>query len=392
MSRPITSFEEVIGHKSIMRFIVKRVEQDNVPNFIILHGNAGTGKTAVAKLIACHIVNAKYGSDRLNKSISDVIINNHDTDNIKLFNMSNLRDNSEIQQVKAELNTGFSSTKRKVIILDEAHGMTPEAQDAILTAVEPLPKDVWVILCTTELGALRDALQSRAKAVWAFNALSENEAKSLISKEIMSRGLRFDVPVEFISQIIAVWSQNEPRRALNLIESFDCGAVVTSQDIAAFIETGNVSVIMQLIKYLYGSMVLGISYVQDIKLDNMFVHGLIEVLKVALGSQSSEVTRQQQEFIQQFFKENNVDNYMRFSVKVSGMDILVRRKVIAAFIEEHVDFQNVVTAKTFSTDEIVGQNMASLNENIIQADMPKSSKSVAAKTLSEMFQQSERVE
>ena len=392
MSKPITSFDDIIGHKNIIAYIQKVISIDRVPNFIIMHGNPGVGKTATAKLLACHVA-SNFKDDVRAKNIDEVILKNKSTDSIKLFNMSNLKDNSEVAQVKAEMAVGFSTTGRKVIILDEAHGMTNEAQDAILTSIEALPDNVYVFLCTTELGALRDALQSRAKAVWAFNPLTELEAQRLIQNTIRHHGLKFESSVDFVVRVISAYCQNEPRRALNLLESFPENSVVSNRDIEAFIPLHDVSVVLQLMKYLYGSMVLGISYLQDMRVDQMAVHAMVEVLKCALGYESKEVNPEQSRFIREFFSGNDVKNYMRFVARVSGLSSLVRRRVISIFIEEHIDYTNILN-KPERVDESVqdARNFKNVSDNISIPETSSESLGLHVQSLSELMSMTERME
>lgn len=390
----IKSYEQLIGHKNKVDWLRNAITKDTVPDVMIFHGNPGLGKSSLAKLVAIDVA-VKFGAEELReKYIQQIIVEGVSTDSVKLFNMSQIQEKEEeIQKVKAELTIGFSSTRRKVLILDEAHNMSSKAQDAILTDLENLQQGVYVFICTTEIGALRDALVSRSKATIQLRDLTEVECKRLIRREIADRGLTFDVSEEMAITFIASWAGNQPRKVLNLLENFPEGSCIRSRELEVFINTNGAASVIELMKYLYGSMPLGLGYIEALVIDKTFVDMLVEVTRVAVGGNSAAMSRSELVYIRAFMEEKDVSHLIRFCAEVAGLEYLVKRRVIAAFLRCHVDYRKGEAPISRRQEEIKVRDLQTVAENIVTPELyafdvegPK------VPTLEEMFASAEEME
>lgn len=327
MAKFVRSIDDIVGHKYIVKYLKSHLISNTVPQTILFNGSAGLGKTSLAKVLAVEL----NGNDEKQKV--SVIDNNQSTDCIKLFNMSDVGDNTD--EVVAELqSTGLSSTGLKVVILDEVHGMTKKAQDAILVTLEYLPKNLYVFMCTTDIGLLRESLISRC-VVFNLNNLSFNEAKEVIKRCVMERKLHIGMSESVFLNLIAKWSENQPRKALNLLESFDEGSTVTQDDLRAFISVNDVSIVISIMEYMYGSLTKGIALLDSLTITEDFIKCLLDVLQVALGYDSAFVSQEDAQYINKFFTKYPIDNFYRFVIKVTSMPYVRKRNIIALFIENH---------------------------------------------------------
>lgn len=396
MAKRLKSWDDLYGHKNQIRYIRKQIEEDRVPDVIIFHGNSGIGKSSIAKLLAVDVT-SRFESEELRQSyIKSVIEENKSTDSIKLFNMSEIQEKEEeIQRVKAEFTLAFSKTKRKVLILDEAHNMSRAAQDSVLTELEHLPEGVYVFICTTEIGSLRAALKSRSKAEFALSDLSDVEAKQFTRKCIADMHLTFDMTQEMVVTIITEWAQNQPRKIANLLENFPDGSLVKTKDLEVFINISTVSSVIELLKYLYGSMTLGIDYLNSMKFDDSFVFTLLEVCKVALGYQSSSVSVKDTMYIREFMQGRDETNLIQFTAEVAGLSELRKRRVISAFMKNNTSYRkglrpvDVDTSKSNDMRELI--NNVETVTAVIGNSNPYRGVTMAP-TLEEMFEDSEVVE
>ena len=378
----------MVGHRNMIGFLKRHIEDDNVSDVIIFHGNPGIGKSSIAKLLAIEVV-TRYAKEELREKYKKSIIDdNASTDSIKLFNMSAIQEKEEeIQKVISELSTTFSSTGRKVLILDEAHNMSQKAQDAILTVLESLPSGVYVFICTTEIGCLRSALLSRAKATFRLNDLTDVEAKQVLKREIAARHLSFEVSSDMAVALIATWADNQPRKMLNLLENFKDNTTISTRDLEVFINTTSASSVIELLRYLYGSMVLGIAYLDSVKFEESFPTMLIEVCKVAMGGQSSSLSRDDAMYIANFISGKDVNNIIQFTAEVAGLPSLRKRNVISAFMRSHKSFRRV---EAESINESHANDIKELRENIeLPLDVFAQGEIPAAPTLSEYFAKGE---
>lgn len=394
MARVIRDYSEVIGHRNIVMWLKNAVAKDKVPDVMIFHGNPGLGKSSLAKLLAVDVVTRDASAEAREKCITRVIEKSESTDEVKLFNMSQIQEKEEeIQKVKAELTVGFSSTGRKVLILDEAHNMSRKAQDAILTDLECLQNGVYVFICTTEIGSLREALVSRSKATLQLRDLTEAECKILIKREIANRCLTFDMSPEMVTAFIASWSGNQPRKILNLIENFEQGSLVRARELEVFINMNGAASIIELVKYLYGSMAMGLGYIETLTIDRTFVDMLIEVTRVVVGGNSDAMTRTEIMYMQEFMSGKDERHLIRFCAEVAGLEQLIRRRVIAAFIRCHVTYRVGEAPQQKSQEVIKALDLQVMSEHVEHTELSGFQLSgPKVKTLEELFESAEEVE
>lgn len=280
MSVKLKTLDDVIGQKNIVDWFKSCLRRDKVPPVTMLQGPAGIGKTSIAKIVACELACGSTPS-MVEATKNAVIEKNENTDAVKLYNMSNLKSQDAVTEVKSDLTVGFSSTGRKVIIMDEAHGMSNEAQDSLLTTFESLPANVYVIVCTTELSSFRDAFLSRC-VLRRLRSLSRSEMKEFLLRRIKENDLKFDLTSQMVCTLISNYTGREPRRAINLLDSFEPGSTVSTSELETFFNVYEGKQIVALIDYLYaGDILHAIDFMDELDIGSTFQQSLVEVLRVA---------------------------------------------------------------------------------------------------------------
>lgn len=296
---------EVVGQQSLIAWLDSMLNQDKVPHVLMMVGQPGIGKTSIAKIIACEIA-YKSKPDKLAEAKEKVIDKNENTSAVRLYNMSNLKSQDAVLEVRNDLTVGLSSTRRKVVIMDEAHGMSEAAQDSLLVKFEALENDVWVIICSTDITSFREAFVSRC-IVRNLQLPTQREIKSLLSNEIKTAGLKFNIPLPMAQAFILSNCGYEPRRISNFIAALDSSKVVTKDDLLSFNVAQDEKVYATLIRYLYSNNVVdGLQFINDMStgFSATAVSMLIELTKVALGSPSYLVSRDTCDYLQ-----NLISNY-----------------------------------------------------------------------------------
>jgi replication factor C small subunit len=134
-----TELADYIGNESIKSKVKVYLESGEIPH-LLLYGKAGTGKTTLAKLIIKNIE-----CDHIYINASDE--NNVDTVRTKVRDFSS--------------SVGF--TPLKVVILDEADYMTPNAQAALRNLMETFSKHTRFILTCNYVEKIIDPIQSRCQ-------------------------------------------------------------------------------------------------------------------------------------------------------------------------------------------------------------------------------------
>ena len=188
------SLDEVIGQTHLLGAnapIRRIVEQGYLPS-IILHGEAGIGKTTLAMLLADAVGRPFRPLSAINAGVK------------------------ELREVLAKDDGLFGEPP--VVFVDEIHRFNKAQQDALLGAVES--GDITLIGATTENPSfsVNNALLSRCQ-VYRLNPLSEDEISQVLQRAIDDDAVfkQFKIEIQS-SQAIFALSQGDARKALNLLE------------------------------------------------------------------------------------------------------------------------------------------------------------------------------
>ena len=57
MPKKPTSFDDIVGHKNLVEFLKDHLSKGTLPQFIILEGDEGLGKSSLAKILALELMN-----------------------------------------------------------------------------------------------------------------------------------------------------------------------------------------------------------------------------------------------------------------------------------------------------------------------------------------------
>jgi replication factor C small subunit len=159
------------------------IRDENAGPSLLLHGPAGTGKTTVASLI-----NPK-NTHKFNCSIRNGI-----------------KDIRELQ--KSNAMSLFDG--RRVILLDEADALTPEAQAALRGLMEDLSATSMFMLTANYPDCLIGPLRSRLHEM-NFNDLAGNQAMKLVMQERVREILANEGIVNFDDNVVrAIIEQRFP--------------------------------------------------------------------------------------------------------------------------------------------------------------------------------------
>ena len=162
--RPIT-LEEYIGNETIKNKIADYLKQGSIQN-LLFYGVAGTGKTTLAKLIA--------------KNLNCDLL---------YLNASDERGIDTIREKIIPFASSMSFNDIKIVILDEADYLTPQAQATLRNTIESCSKTTRFILTCNYLERIISPLQSRCQTFEITPPSKQevnNKCKSILSKEDIS--------------------------------------------------------------------------------------------------------------------------------------------------------------------------------------------------------------
>jgi DNA polymerase-3 subunit gamma/tau len=148
--RPRT-FDEVVGQEHIVRTLRNAIELEKVHHAYLFVGSRGTGKTSMAKLLACAL-NARGGANAAfdpEDPASKAILAGTSLDVVEMDAASN-NSVDDIRELRENVALQPMEGGSRVYILDEAHMLTQAAWNAFLKTLEEPPPHVVFVLATTE--------------------------------------------------------------------------------------------------------------------------------------------------------------------------------------------------------------------------------------------------
>jgi replication factor C small subunit len=185
------SLDSYIGNETIIETFKRYIQNNDVPH-LLLYGDAGSGKTTLAKIVANTIAKDNY-----------IYINASDENSI-----DTVRD--KIKQFASSI--GFGGLK--IIILDESDYLTPNAQAALRNIMETFSKTTRFILTCNYVDKIIDPIQSRCQ-IFNITPPSKKEVAIHVMKILETESVEFSK--EDLAQIINM-TYPDIRRVLNTVQ------------------------------------------------------------------------------------------------------------------------------------------------------------------------------
>ena len=191
-------FDKVIGNEIEIKSFITELDKKQGKHSFVITGPSGCGKTTLARIAAKHLGASQIDITELNTGTNRGIETSRQI----------------IEQMK------YSMGGIKVFIIDEAHGLTPDAKRAFLKPTEEPPDHVYFFFLTTDSQKLfqRDegkALKTRLFSVKVSNVKARELYKHL--KRICKKET-----IDISNDILTYISENcegSPRMALLLLDA-----------------------------------------------------------------------------------------------------------------------------------------------------------------------------
>ncbi len=212
--RPLV-FDDVIGQGAVIETLVNQINSGNVSHAYLFTGSRGTGKTTTSKIISRSVnCEKRQNANPCNQCATCQSILNDA--NMDVFEMDAASNNGvdDIREIREMIKFAPSSTKYKVMIIDEVHMLSKGAFNALLKTLEEPPHYMIFILATTEPHKVPATITSRCQRFEFKRIPAEKIAKDLQKK---CDALNVKVSDDAINLIVRL-AEGAMRDALSLLE------------------------------------------------------------------------------------------------------------------------------------------------------------------------------
>jgi len=190
------SIKTIIGNEAIVEDIRKFAKmKTGRPHAYMLHGPPGCGKTTCGRILGKKLGPARHSNDFL------------ELDTASYSGIDAIKKLCYIARL-------YPRGRARVFLLDEAHNLSPKAQEALLKLFEEPPPKTFLILCTTKPGKIIEPLRQRC-IIFQVQPLSDEGALDLIERVCRKEGK--NIPEDVKKEIIER-SKGIPREILQHLE------------------------------------------------------------------------------------------------------------------------------------------------------------------------------
>jgi len=189
-------FETLLGSRSTIQAVEGILQRPpaKIPHAFLITGPSGTGKTTLARIIIKNL--GIVGSDFTELDTAD------------------FRGIDTVRQLRQQMQYRGLEGTRRGWLLDEAHQLTKDAQEALLKALEEAPAHAFFILATTDPDKLKPTLKRRC-VHFAMSPIHDGTMLKYLEGIAEQEGKI--VPDEVLKQI-AMDSLGSPGMALAVLE------------------------------------------------------------------------------------------------------------------------------------------------------------------------------
>jgi len=180
-------FSEVVGQEATIKTLMSALDKKQLANAYLFSGLRGSGKTTTARIFAKALQCSNGESSTPCEECENCIMANENR-HIDIIEMD-AASNRKIEDIKEIIeHTRYKPTigRYKIFIIDEAHMLTREAENALLKTLEEPPSYVKFILATTDPLKLPATILSRTQH-YRFtkieNRLIKNHLEFILANE-----------------------------------------------------------------------------------------------------------------------------------------------------------------------------------------------------------------
>jgi DNA polymerase-3 subunit gamma/tau len=209
------SFEKVVGQEKAVEALSGSLKGGKMGHAILLSGPHGIGKTTLARLVAQCLVCEEAPVDQpCGKCKSCQAFNQGNHPDLLEMDAASNRGVDDARSIRDRLNMAPMLGGCTVLIIDEAHMLTREAQNALLKTLEEPPPGVHFIFATTAPDKMLATIRSRCQR-YMLAPPSEAELTKAVAYVAQEEGIACD---QQAMEAICSAASGSYRDALSLLD------------------------------------------------------------------------------------------------------------------------------------------------------------------------------
>jgi DNA polymerase-3 subunit delta' len=213
-SRPAARFGDVRGHERAIAYLRRGWESKRLAHAFVFTGPAGVGKATVARALALglHCETAPFDACGACNACRTIAAGTHPDVRVVPGPLEGKRDISieQVRELQRELGFRSLSTHPKVGIVDNAHLLTVQAQNALLKTLEEPNGESVLVLVSVQASALLPTILSRCQRL-SFGPLPTPTVIEILTAEGRSAAE---------ARALATYANGSPGAALELDPDF----------------------------------------------------------------------------------------------------------------------------------------------------------------------------
>lgn len=212
--RPQT-FDDVVGQKPVVKTLKNSLVQNRVSHALLFSGVRGVGKTTLARIMAKAInCIGETESKPCNECRSCKEITQGQSLDLHEIDGASNRGIQEIRELKEKIRFLPTTSKYKIIIIDEVHMLTTEAFNGLLKTLEEPPEHVHFMFATTELHKIPVTILSRCQR-YELKRVTSDELNQHFSR--IAQEEKVEIEPDALSMIVRE-AEGSVRDGLSLLD------------------------------------------------------------------------------------------------------------------------------------------------------------------------------
>jgi len=211
------TFADLVGQDATSRALQGAIISGRVAHAYLFSGSRGTGKTSAARLLAKALNctgRPRTSAEPCNRCESCLeMIAGSSLDLIEIDAASN-RGIDDVRDLREKVNLAPARGPYKVYIIDEAHGLTGDAFNALLKTLEEPPPHAVFVMCTTDAQKMPLTVIGRCQH-FVFRRHSEEQIVARLTHIAKAENVQVETAA---MELIARTAQGSMRDAVGLMD------------------------------------------------------------------------------------------------------------------------------------------------------------------------------